>query len=429
VKEHILTAHTEEPGFATLEGYVKHGGYEGLKAAVQSKNPDQIIEEVNTSGLRGRGGAGFPTGKKWKFLVRDSGRPCYLICNADEGEPGTFKDKFLLDKAPHMVLEGMILSCVALQVCRAFIYMRGEFKSQAERFEQAIAEAKNAGFLGDSILGSGFSLDVTVHHGAGAYICGEETSLMESLEGKRGYPRLKPPFPAAVGLFGCPTVINNVETLANVPWIVRHGGQAYAGYGTEKSAGTRLFSISGNVRNPGVYEVELGSPLLYLVNDLAGGVPEGRKLKAVIPGGTSVPVLTAAEAEKAHLDFESLEQLGTMLGSGGVIVFDDTASMVDALHVITRFYANESCGQCTPCREGTGWALKIVEEIVNGRAARSHLELLESVAQMMNGTTICPLGEAAALPILGFLQKFRGELEEFISHASRGEPVHSPEVL
>jgi len=418
VKENILTAHIDEEGYTSLDGYVRSGGYEALRKAVLEMKPEQIVEEVTASGIRGRGGAGFPAGKKWSFLVKDSGKPCYLICNADEGEPGTFKDKFLLDRAPHLVLEGMIISCFALQVERAFIYMRGEFKEQALLFEKAIAEAERAGFLGDKILGRKYSLKISVHAGAGAYICGEETALMESLEGKRGNPRLKPPFPAVIGLFGCPTVINNVETLANVPWIVTHGGASYASYGTEKSTGTKLFSVSGSVEKPGVYELELGLPLMQLVNDFAGGVSGGRRLKAVIPGGTSVPVLTAEEAEKARLDYESLAELGTMLGSGGVIVFDEASSMVEMLHVITRFYANESCGQCTPCREGTGWARQIMERIVAGRGRLEDLDFLESVARMMNGTTICPLGDAAALPILSFLEKFRPEFESYIREGS-----------
>lgn len=402
----------------TLKNYRERGGYEALRKAL-GMEPTAIREEVKRSGLRGRGGAGFPTGLKWSFFPKETPYPKFLCVNADESEPGTFKDRYLMEMDPHKLIEGCIISSYALYVNTCYIYLRGEFDLCEKRLRQALAEAEREGFLGKNILGSGYSLKIVIHKGAGAYICGEETALMESLEGKRGLPRTKPPFPAQVGVFGYPTTINNVETIAAVPWIVMHGGERYAHIGTEKSPGTKLFSASGHIEKPGVYEVELGYPLKEFLENECGGVWKGRRLKAVIPGGSSVPVLTAEEALAARLDYESLQSAGSMLGSGGFIVMDETTDMVEVLRVITHFYADESCGQCTPCREGTGWAYRIVKRICEGRGSMEDLHLLENLAQGMMGRTICPLADADALPILSFLKKFREEFEAYIRYGKR----------
>jgi NADH-quinone oxidoreductase subunit F len=406
----ILLANIDAPGQTTIEGYRSRGGYRALEKALKMK-PADVTAEVKASGLRGRGGAGFPTGMKWSFVDRSAGKPTYLLCNADESEPGTFKDRLLLEREPHMLIEGMVIASYALECHLSYIYMRGEFGFLERPIEKALDEAYAAGILGPSVLGHDFALDLHLHLGQGAYICGEETSLIESLEGYRGYPRIKPPFPAVSGFLASPTVVNNVETLCALPWIVENGGAAYAAIGTEKSKGTKLFSVSGHVNRPGVYEVDLGYPLMDFINNECGGVTDGRKLKAVIPGGSSVPVLRAEECEGVLLDYESLLKAGSMLGSGGMIVLDETVRMPEVLSVIADFYAHESCGQCTPCREGTGWASKILRNLVGGKGKKSDIDLLLKVADMMEGKTICPLADADVMPIRSFVTKFRAEFE------------------
>lgn len=410
MNKQILLANINMPGINTLEGYRKAGGYRALEKALQME-PAAIIEEVKTSGLRGRGGAGFPTGMKWGFVPRNTGKPTYLLCNADESEPGTFKDRLLLERLPHLLIEGMAISAYALDCHLSYIYMRGEFGFLEKPIERALEEAYEAKILGPSVMGKDYALDIHLHLGQGAYICGEETALIESLEGYRGYPRIKPPFPAVQGLFASPTVVNNVETLCAVPWIIENGGAAYAAIGTEKSKGTKLFSVSGDINKPGVYEVDMGYPLLDFINNECGGMLEGRRLKAVIPGGSSVPVLRAEECEGVLLDYESLLKAGSMLGSGGMIVFDDTRKMPEVLSVIADFYAHESCGQCTPCREGTGWAAKVLRNVIAGKGKKSDLDLLLKIADMMEGKTICPLADADVMPIRSFVTKFRSEFE------------------
>ncbi|MFN8846141.1 MAG: NADH-quinone oxidoreductase subunit NuoF [Bdellovibrionales bacterium] len=402
--------HLEE--YQGLEGYKKHGGYAELQKAFKMK-PEEIIDEVKKSGLRGRGGAGFSTGMKWGFLPKNN-EPRYLLCNADEGEPGTFKDRLMMERAPHQLIEGMIISAYAINSKKSYIYIRGEYDYPIACVRKAIEEAYKAGFLGKNILGSGFDHDMDVYAGAGAYICGEETGMISSLEGLKGQPKLKPPFPAVQGYLRKPTIVNNVETLAAVKYILRDGAQGYRKYGTEKSAGTKLFSVSGNVTRPGNYEVPLGYPLKDLIFNLGGGMKPGRKLKAVIPGGSSAPVLTADEALQANMDYENLASMGTMLGSGAVIVIDDSQCMVDMLGTLTHFYHHESCGQCTPCREGTGWLNKIVHSILEGKGRLQDIDLLVKVADNMKGRTICALSDAAALPVLSFVSKFRDEFEYFV---------------
>ncbi|MBL7669272.1 MAG: NADH-quinone oxidoreductase subunit NuoF [Bdellovibrionaceae bacterium] len=402
--------HLEE--FRHIEGYKKNGGYLELPKALKMQ-PQQIIDEVKASGLRGRGGAGFPTGMKWGFLPKNV-EPRYLLCNADEGEPGTFKDRMMMEKAPHQLIEGMIISAFAIGSKKSYIYVRGEYDFPIECLRIAVKEAYAAGFLGKNILGSGFDHDLDVYRGAGAYICGEETGMISSLEGLKGQPKLKPPFPAVQGYLRKPTIVNNVETLAAVKYIIRDGAAAYRKHGTEKSPGSKLFSLSGNVQKPGNYEVPLGYPLMDLIMKEGGGIKAGRRLKAVIPGGSSAPVLTADEVAKANLDYECLSAMGTMLGSGAVIVIDDSQCMVDMLGVLTHFYHHESCGQCTPCREGTGWLDKIVHSILEGRGRLQDIDLLLKVADNMKGRTICALSDAAALPVLSFVQKFRDEFEFYV---------------
>ncbi len=410
MNKQILLANIDAPGENTLEGYRKRGGYKALEKALKME-PGAVTEEVKASGLRGRGGAGFPTGMKWSFVAKNTGKPTYLLCNADESEPGTFKDRLLLEREPHLLIEGMAIASYALDCHLSYIYMRGEFGFLERPIEKALDEAYGAGLLGPSVLGRDFALDLYLHLGQGAYICGEETSLIESLEGYRGYPRIKPPFPAASGFLASPTVVNNVETLCALPWIIENGSAAYSAIGTEKSKGTKLFSVSGHINKPGVYEVNLGYPLMDFINNECGGISNGRKLKAVIPGGSSVPVLKAEECEGVLLDYESLLKAGSMLGSGGMIVLDDTVKMPEALSVIADFYAHESCGQCTPCREGTGWASKILRNLVGGKGKRSDIDLLLKVADMMEGKTICPLADADVMPIRSFVTKFRSEFE------------------
>lgn len=389
-------------------------GYRVAEHVIKNMKREDIIEEVKKAGLRGRGGAGFPTGMKWSFVPKASKKPVYLINNADEGEPGTFKDRFIMELDPHMMIEGMIIAAWALNCHTAYIYIRGEFNLPVKRTDAALAEAYKAGYLGKNIFGTDFHLDMYTHPGAGAYICGEETGLISSLEGKRANPRLKPPFPAVQGLFDSPTVVNNTETLACLPYIMKHGAAGYRKFGTEKSAGTKLFTVSGHVMKPGVYELPLGFPLKDLIFDVCGGMRPGRTLKAVIPGGSSAKILTAEEALKATMDYENLASLNTMLGSGGVIVMDDSTDMVQALKVLSRFYAHESCGQCTPCREGTRWLDDIVGRILRGTARLEDLDKLEDVCYNMTGTTICALSEAAVWPVQSFILKFRKEFEDYI---------------
>ncbi len=407
-----LTEFYHLPEFKGIEGYKKNGGYVELGKALKMQ-PQEIIDVVKASGLRGRGGAGFPTGMKWGFLPKN-GEERYLLCNADEGEPGTFKDRMMMERAPHQLVEGMIISAFAIGSKKSYIYVRGEYDASINSLLAAIQEAYKAGYLGKNILGSGFDHDMDVYRGAGAYICGEETGMISSLEGLKGQPKLKPPFPAVQGYLKKPTIVNNVETLAAVKYIIRDGAEGYRKYGTEKSAGSKLFSLSGNVNKPGNYEVPLGYPLKDMINGLGGGIKNGRKLKAVIPGGSSAPVLTAEEALKATLDYENLAAAGTMLGSGAIIVIDDSKCMVECLANLTHFYHHESCGQCTPCREGTGWADKIVHSILSGKGRLQDIELLVKVADNMKGKTICALSDAAALPIISFVTKFRDEFEYFV---------------
>ncbi|HTN51708.1 MAG TPA: NADH-quinone oxidoreductase subunit NuoF, partial [Anaeromyxobacter sp.] len=408
----ILTRRWGRPGSAKLESYRADGGYRALDKAL-GLDPAAIVDEVKKSNLRGRGGAGFATGLKWTFLPKDV-RPRYLTVNADESEPGTFKDRYIIEHDPHMLIEGIALTCYALDIHLAYVYIRGEFAKQARILEQALAEARAAGVIGPRLLGKkDFALDVFVHRGAGAYICGEESALLESLEGKKGYPRLKPPFPAVVGLWGKPTIINNVETIANIPWIVEHGGEAFAALGVGKSGGTRLFGVSGHVNQPGVYEKPVHYSLKKLIFEDAGGIVGGRKVKAVIPGGSSAPVLAASEID-VSLEFDALKAAGTMAGSGGVIVFDESACMVRALARLSKFYAEESCGQCTPCREGTNWMEGMLHRIEHGEASAADVARLEQVANAIAGNTICALGDAAAMPVQSFLKKFR---PEFLAHA------------
>ena len=407
----ILTRRWGKPGSASLESYRSDGGYRALEKAL-GMDPAAIVEEVKRSNLRGRGGAGFATGLKWSFLPKDI-RPRYLTVNADESEPGTFKDRYILEHDPHMLIEGIAITCLALDIHLAYVYVRGEFAKQARILERALEEARAAGILGPRLLGhEEFDLEVHVHRGAGAYICGEESALLESLEGKKGYPRLKPPFPAVVGLWGKPTIINNVETLSNVPWIVEHGGVAFAELGAGKSGGNRLFCVSGHVNRPGVYERPVHYNLKRLILEDCGGVVGGRAVKAVIPGGSSAPVLAANEID-VSLEYDALKAAGTMAGSGGVIVFDESTCMVRALARIARFYAEESCGQCTPCREGVPWMEGVLEKIEHGQGIAADLAKLEQMAGNIMGMTICALGDAAAMPVQSFLKKFKGE---FLRH-------------
>ena len=413
--EKVLLRNIDVPDSHTLAVYKSRGGYRALEQVLRGMSPEKLIEEVKASGLRGRGGAGFPTGMKWNFVPKDSPKPKYVICNADESEPGTFKDRLLIEKDPHATIEGTILAAYAIQSHTAFIYIRGELVFGSKVLQGAIDEAAQAGYLGKNILGSGYDLELILHRGAGAYICGEETGLLSSLEGGRGWPKVKPPFPATHGLFGCPTVVNNVETLATLPWIIDQGAARYAAIGTEKSKGTKLFSVSGHIRKPGVYEVEMGYPFKRFLEEDCGGVPDGRKLKGVIPGGSSMPVLRADELEPVRMDYESMQAAGSMLGSGGVIVMDDLTCMVQAAWNVARFYAHESCGQCTPCREGCHWMEKIFRRIESGEGEKGDLDLVLNISGNITGNTICPFGDAAAWPAAAFIKKYRAEFEAHIT--------------
>lgn len=392
-----------------LEDYLKEGGYESARRVFGEMTPKAVVEAVKKSNLRGLGGAGFPAGMKWSFVPKNTGKPIYLVVNADEGEPGTFKDRYILTSAPHLLLEGILIASYANQVHKAYVYLRGEYEEPYQILVKAVEEAEEKKFLGKNIFGKNFELEVVVHRGAGAYIAGEETGLLESLEGKKAFPRLKPPFPAVVGLFGCPTVINNVETLSYLPFIFKEGAEKFAGLGSPKNGGPRLFSVSGHVNHPGLYERPLGYSLRQLIED-AGGVRGGRKLKAVVPGGLSAAILKADEIE-VGLDFDQLQAAGTMAGSAGIMVMDETTCMVEALYVTMRFFAHESCGQCSPCREGTGWVGKILKRIWEGRGRPGDVDLLLEVCSFMGGTTICALADGAAMPLGSYLRKFRDEFE------------------
>ncbi len=393
-----------------LDVYVKQAGYQALEKALKEMTPESIIEEVKKSNLRGRGGAGFPTGMKWSFVPKDSPKAKYVLCNADESEPGTCKDRPLMEMDPHQLIEGMVIAGRAINSHQGFIYIRGEYRYVLDIVDAAIAEAYAAGYLGKNILGTGFDFDLLTHTGAGAYECGEESALMESLEGKRGYPRIKPPFPAVVGLYGCPTIINNVETLSAVPSIIHEGGEAYTNRGTPKNGGTRMLCVSGHVRKPGIYEVPLGMNMKKFIYEVAGGIAEGKKLKAVIPGGSSCPLLTAEEID-IPMDYDALAKAGSMLGSGGMVVMDEDTCMVDMARRIMHFYAHESCGWCIPCREGTAWLRKTLERFHAGLGRQEDIDLIADLAKNMLGRTFCPLGDAAAMPTISIVQKWRGEFE------------------
>ncbi|HEX6926229.1 MAG TPA: NADH-quinone oxidoreductase subunit NuoF [Longimicrobiaceae bacterium] len=412
----MISEHFGDPEARTLKGWEKRGGYRALRKAL-GMSRQHVVNEVKTSGLRGRGGAGFPTGVKWSFMPQNSGKQHYLLCNADESEPGTFKDRELMRWTPHQLIEGCLIGAYAINASHAYIYIRGEFFETAQILARAIEEAYAAGYAGEDVMGSGVTLDITLHLGAGAYICGEETGLMNSLEGRRGEPRLKPPFPAVSGAFGKPSTINNVETLCAVPHIVLNGGEWYRQWGTEKSPGTKLFCVSGHIQRPGNYEVPLGFNFREFLYDVCGGVPGGRELKAVIPGGSSVPIMKADEID-VGMDYESFAAIGTMLGAGSVIVMDETTDIVKQVRRMVDFYAHESCGQCTPCREGTAWAAKILRRIENGWGTEADLDTLLDISDNMAGKTICVLSDACAAPIVSSIQKFR---EEYVSLIRRGE--------
>jgi NADH-quinone oxidoreductase subunit F len=436
MERRLLLEHIDVPGISTYDVYRAKGGYASSEKALKTMTPDEVTNEVKKSGLRGRGGAGFPTGLKWSFLAKPEGASRYLVCNADESEPGTFKDRYLMEHIPHLLIEGMLTSSYALGAKTSYIYVRGEFFYIIRILEKAIAEAYQHGWLGKNIKGSGFDHDIYVHPGAGAYICGEETALLESLEGKRGNPRIKPPFPAVKGLYDCPTVVNNVETIAAVVHIVNNGGEEYSKIGVGKSTGTKLISASGHIKKPGVYEIELGLPVETFIysDEFCGGMWKDRKLKAVVAGGSSVPILPAelilktAKGEPRLMTYESLADggfaTGTMLGSGGFIVMDETASVVYNLYTFTRFYHHESCGQCSPCREGTAWMEKILHKILDGHGTMNDVDLLWDIQRKIEGNTICPLGDAAAWPVASAIRHFRSEFEEYISKTNKETENH-----
>ncbi|MDP4636389.1 MAG: NADH-quinone oxidoreductase subunit NuoF [Crocinitomicaceae bacterium] len=429
----LLLENVHIPGIETYDVYRKNGGYASVEKALKKMTPEEVVEEVKKSGLRGRGGAGFPTGMKWSFLAKPEGVPRYLVCNADESEPGTFKDRYLMEKIPHLLIEGMITSSYALGANVSYIYIRGEFMYILHILEKAIAEARANGMLGKNIMGSGYDLELVVAPGGGAYICGEETALLESLEGKRGNPRMKPPFPAVKGLWGCPTVVNNVETIAAVVPIVNHGGEDYAKIGIERSTGTKLISASGNLVRPGVYEIEMGVSVEEFIygDDYCQGIANGKRMKACIPGGSSVPILPAhlvtktAAGENRLMTYESLADggfaSGSMLGSGGFIVFDEDQCIVKNTYTFARFYAHESCGQCSPCREGTGWMEKVLHRLDHGHGTIEDISLLEEINKKIEGNTICPLGDAAAWPVAAAIRHFREEFEWHVTHAAEAQ--------
>ena len=421
----ILSKYFGDPEARTLNGWKERGGYEALKKAL-GMSPEDVIEIVKASGLRGRGGAGFPTGLKWSFMPKAKAnatvkaKPHYLLCNADESEPGTFKDRELLRWVPHQLIEGCLIGAHAMGAQHVYIYCRGEFFEATQVLAKAVEDAYEAGIIGDDVLGSGQKIDVTVFAGAGAYICGEETGLMNSLEGRRGEPRVKPPFPAAVGAFGMPTTINNVETLAAIPHIVANGGEWYRQWGTEKSPGTKLFCVSGHVQKPGNYELPLGFPLTELIEDVCGGMRDGNALKAVIPGGSSVPIINAEEVGRCSLDYEGCVAVGTMLGCASVIVMDDTTNIVKQVRRMVDFYAHESCGQCTPCREGSAWTAQIMRRIEDGNGTEADLDTLMEMTQQMVGPTICVLSDSVAAPVQSSILKFR---EDYLALMEAAEPA------
>jgi NADH-quinone oxidoreductase subunit F len=419
----LLLDRIDEPGLNTLEVYERRGGYQSLRKAL-SMTPQEALQQISDSGLRGRGGAGFPTGRKASFLPHGN-IDKYLVCNADESEPGAFKDRELMQKNPHSLIEGIVITSWAAGIDRAFIYIRGEYEMQAEILEAAIAEAAAAGYLGERILGSEHSLRLVLHRGAGAYICGEETGLLDSLEGKRGNPRLKPPFPAIEGLYNGPTLINNVETLYTIPYIIRMGAEEYAKLGTETSAGTKICSISGDVRRPGNYEIELGVPAREIIYGLGGGPHEGREIKFWFPGGSSTPVLTKDDLDISY-DYDSLAKAGSMLGTASIIVVDDSHSVLDVMYKLVKFYAHESCGKCVPCREGTNWTLKMVRRIQAGEATPMDLDIMASVQDTIIGNCLCVLGDAMAMPVGSMVEKFRPELEAEIEAARERASAAQP---
>lgn len=425
-EEHrILLEHMGAPNLLMVEGYRATGGYDTLEAVLKEKGPDEVLETVKDSGLYGRGGAGFPTGMKWSFLPHQTQKPIYLCVNADESEPGTCKDRVIIDENPHILLEGILLTCYAIGSHKAIIYIRGEFHRGAEILLSAIEDAKRFNLIGDNILDSGFACDIDVYRGAGAYVCGEETGLLTSLEGERGFPRNKPPFPAVSGLYGCPTIINNVETLAAVPSIMKNGAEWFKSMGSAKSPGTKMLCISGHVNTPGVYEVELGKMTLReFINDHGGGVREGRKIKGVIPGGSSMPVMREEELD-VNLTFEDIKNAGSSLGSGAIIVMDDTVDMVEMALMIARFYEHESCGQCTPCREGTRWFVQILEAIHNGEGHPEDLDLILDICRS-EMTSICPLWVAAVWPVRAFVTQYKDEFEEKIRSGKYGKKDPEP---
>jgi len=413
----VLTKNIDKPNSMAIDTYLQGGGYKAIEKALKM-TPDQVIEEVKNSEMRGRGGAGFPTGMKWGFVPKVSEKAKYLLCNADESEPGTFKDRVIMEKDPHLLIEGMIISAFAIGSCpMAYIYIRGEFHYAATVLDKALDEARAKGFLGKNILGSGFDFDITVHRGAGAYICGEETGLIESLEGKRGQPRVKPPFPAFVGVFGGPTVVNNVETLACVPLIIEHGTEWFKSFGIPKNTGPKLYCVSGQIKKPGVYEFPMGVNLKELIYDHCGGITDDRKLKAVIPGGASAPMLLPHEID-IPLTFDALMKAGSMLGSAGVIVLDETTCIVDAVWRLAKFFAHESCGQCTPCREGTNWMESILDRLERGEGRQQDADLLLDMSDNIGGKSLCALGDAAIGPVVSSVNKFRDEFLYHVTHKS-----------
>jgi NADH-quinone oxidoreductase subunit F len=409
----LISKHWGIPNSRSIDTYIQNEGYQALDKALKQMEPGQIIEEVKKSGLRGRGGAGFPTGMKWSFVPKDSPKPKYLICNADESEPGSCKDRPLMELDPHQLIEGMVIAGRAFDAHKGFIYIRGEYRYVLDIMDVALGEAYQRGYLGRNILGTGFDFELLTHTGAGAYECGEESALMESLEGKRGYPRIKPPFPAVVGLYGCPTVINNAETLSSVPAIIRIGGDAYAAMGTPKNGGTRMLCISGHVVKPGIYEVPLGLNMKSFIYESCGGIPGGKKIKAVIPGGSSCPFLTASEID-IPMDYDSLAKAGSMLGSGGMVVMDEDTCMVDMARRVMHFYSHESCGWCIPCREGTSWLTKTLDRFHAGYGTSQDITNVLELSKNMLGRTFCALGDAAAMPTISIVEKFRNEFEEHL---------------
>lgn len=407
----LLTKRFGMPNSQSIDTYLATEGYQALKKVVTTMTQDQVIDEVKKSALRGRGGAGFPTGLKWSFVPRQSPKPKYVVCNADESEPGTCKDRPLMEYDPHQLIEGMAIAAFALGAKLCYIYIRGEYWYLIKILETALAEARKGGYLGKNLFGTDFECDIFVHPGAGAYICGEETALLNSLEGLRGHPRIKPPFPAVAGLYGCPTIVNNVETFTAVPHIILKGGDWYRGLGTEKSGGTKMFSVSGHVNKPGNFEVPMGYPLMKLINEDCGGIRGGRKLKAIIPGGSSVYIMTAKECEDATLDYEGMVKAGSSIGSGGVIVMDETTDIFETTFNLIHFYNHESCGWCTPCREGTDWLLKLFKKIKRGDGTTEDLKIIERICPNIEGRSHCPLGEAAVWPITSAMKKFREDFE------------------